>query len=523
MSLKKKIILSFLISCGILAILATYAYFTFIEMRKEIRFLELSDSLRSKTLQIRRHEKNFLLYGDPKESENVYIYLTDIGNILEKAVPQYKNEYLQHLKESTEGYRIKFHHIENIAHDFETEFGRLKPTHSQYTVFFPLIESTFLERPLVNADLLQDVFSLHEEAPAIKNLVELNTEIRSLRSQGENILVISKDLDKSARGKVERLIRILQTSSVFLFLLFFVIGLGALFFISHNVVNRLKILKSAIEKTGKGDFSSLAVPVRHDEVGVLITAFNKMENDLVNREEELRRKNEELHRSKKLASIGTLASGVAHELNNPLNNIYISAQILQKEAGETCSPLVQETLQDIVGQTIRVKRIVGDLLEYARGKEPTLKPVELNELIGGVYKLLKNTLDMENINFVVNSNSEKILVNADKEQIERVFINLFTNAVEAMTGRGDIIVTLAAGDDVVKIWVSDTGKGMDREDLEKVFEPFFTTKDKGTGLGLAIVFNIVKKHKGKIFMESEKNKGTTFYMVFPLIGEDYGA
>jgi signal transduction histidine kinase len=523
MSLKKKIILSFLISCGILAVLAGSAYITFIEIRKEIRFLELSDILRSKTLQIRRHEKNFLLYGDSKESESVYVYLTDIGDILEKATVVYKNEYLQRLKESIEDYRIKFHHIENTARDFETEFRRLKPTHSQYSVFFPLIESTFLERPLVNADLLKDVFSLDAEAPAIGNLLELSTEIRSLRSQGEEILVISKDLDKSARGRVERSIRILQTSSMVLFPLFFVIGLGALFVISHNVVNRLKILRTAIEKTGKGDFSSLAVPVRRDEVGMLITAFNKMENDLVTREEELSRKNEELHRSRKLASIGTLASGVAHELNNPLNNIYISAQILQKEAGETCSPLVQETLQDIVGQTIRVKRIVGDLLEYARGKEPSLKPVELNDLIRDAYKLLKNTLDMENINFVVNSNNEKILVSADKEQMERVFINLFTNAVDAMTGKGDIIVTLAAEADSVRIWVSDTGKGMDREDLDKVFEPFFTTKDKGTGLGLAIVFNIVKKHKGEIFMESEKNKGTTFYLVFPRIGEINGS
>ena len=110
---------------------------------------------------------------------------------------------------------------------------------------------------------------------------------------------------------------------------------------------------------------------------------------------------------------------------------------------------------------------------------------------------------------------------ADQEQLERVFINLFTNAVEAMDGKGDIIVTLSKEQEKIKVWVSDTGKGMTPEEMEKVFEPFFTTKDKGTGLGLAIVFNIIQKHKGEILVDSEKDKGTTFYMVFP--GGDDGA
>jgi signal transduction histidine kinase len=274
-------------------------------------------------------------------------------------------------------------------------------------------------------------------------------------------------------------------------------------------------LTTAIEKTGKGDFSSLAIPEKHDEVGVLITAFNKMESDLIMRDNELNKKNKELLQSRKLASIGTLASGVAHELNNPLNNIYISAQILEREAKEACSTIIRETVGDIVSQTVRVKRIVGDLLEFARGREPHCKRVELTELIKGVYKMLKVSMNMDEINFVMNSNGDRIIINADQEQLDRVFINLFTNAVEAMQGKGDIIVTLSEEDGAVKIWVSDTGKGMSSEEMEKVFEPFFTTKDKGTGLGMAIVFNIIKKHHGEIFVDSLEGKGTTFYIVLP--------
>jgi signal transduction histidine kinase len=259
----------------------------------------------------------------------------------------------------------------------------------------------------------------------------------------------------------------------------------------------------------------------NDEVGMLIQKFNYMEEELAERDEELDTKNKELLQIKKLAAIGTLASGVAHELNNPLNNIYLSAQVLQKEATGSCSPFVKETLADIIGQSIRVKGIVGDLLEYARGKEPSLRTVELNELIRNVFKLLKNTMNMERVNLALNSKTETLFMQADEEQLERVFINLFTNAVEAMEGKGDIIVTLEKERDLIKIWVSDTGKGMAAEETEKVFEPFFTTKNKGTGLGLAIVFNIIKKHKGEISVNSQKDKGTTFYMVFP--GGDDGA
>ncbi len=515
MYLKKKIILGFLISSVIIAILALSAFVNFIEIRKEIRFLELSDTIRSKSLQLRRHEKNFLLYKDLTELDGVYRYLAELKAILKQSNSVDSTGELKTLKTLIEEYGQRFNRIEFTDGEFLNEFNRLRKTHSQYSAFFPLIESTFLERPLINATLLQTIFDLPAGEPLIRDLRELDAEITALRKSGEEILVVSKDLDRSAREKVDDAVSTLQIAAMILFPLFFLMGLSILFIITHSVVNRLKILTAAIEKTGKGDFSSLAVPEKHDEVGVLITAFNKMENDLIMRDNELNKKNKELLQSRKLASIGTLASGVAHELNNPLNNIYISAQILEREAKEACSPIIRETVGDIVSQTVRVKRIVGDLLEFARGREPHFRTVGLNELIKGVYKMLKVSMNMDEINFVLNSNNDKIIINADQEQMERVLINLFTNAVEAMQGKGDIIVTLCEEGGSVRIWVSDTGRGMTSEEMEKVFEPFFTTKDKGTGLGLAIVFNIIKKHEGEIFVDSLKGKGTTFYIVLP--------
>jgi signal transduction histidine kinase len=250
-------------------------------------------------------------------------------------------------------------------------------------------------------------------------------------------------------------------------------------------------------------------------VGVLIDKFNQMEDQLALREEELERKNRELMQTKKLAAIGTLASGVAHELNNPLNNIYLSAQVLAKEAGEGCSREVKEAVGDIVGQTERVKRIVSDLLEFARGRELQFREVELKGLITDAYRHLGSSRNLEKVRFSLGADSSQTVVLADQGQLEQVFANLFANAVDAMGGAGDLRVTMRSSAQSVTITVSDSGRGIPRESIEKIFEPFFTTKDKGTGLGLAIVYNIIKKHNGDITVGSEEGKGATFTVTLP--------
>jgi signal transduction histidine kinase len=238
-----------------------------------------------------------------------------------------------------------------------------------------------------------------------------------------------------------------------------------------------------------------------------------MEDQLAERAAEIARKNKELIQTKKLAAIGTLAAGVAHELNNPLNNIYLSAQVLAKDPGEGCKPGVKDAVSDILGQTIRVKRIVGDLLEFARGREPRFQPVHLAGLIGQVYKKL--TVDSSRVRFNLEIEQPDFMLTADPEQMEQVFINLFTNAIEAMPAGGELSVSIRTSGEAATITVSDSGKGVSRESLDKVFEPFFTTKDKGTGLGLAIVFNIIKKHYGEINVTSNEGKGTVFTITLP--------
>ena len=158
---------------------------------------------------------------------------------------------------------------------------------------------------------------------------------------------------------------------------------------------------------------------------------------------------------------------------------------------------------------------MGDLLEFARGREPHLMAIELRSFISGAYKHLGNTISMAKVRFSQELHPDEIVMYADPEQLEQVFINLFANAVDAMSGEGDLTVKADEEDKLVRIRVSDSGKGMPRETLEKIFEPFYTTKDKGTGLGLAIVYNIIEKHHGRIRVESEEGKGTTFIIDLP--------
>jgi two-component system NtrC family sensor kinase len=521
MSLKKKIALSFFISAFIIAILAAFEYVNFTELKKEVRYLEVTDTINRKSLQLRRHEKNFFLYSPQRgneESASVHAYLGELKTLLMQNPDIDKADKLA-LRSSIAEYERRFNAIEASSRVLAGIFEKTRSSHGKNEKFLVLVEATFLERPVQSAEFLEKVFSLPSGHALVTGLRALDADITALRKTGEDIMVISKDLDKVARENAETVIRISQMAILVFFPMFFIVGIGMLFFISTNVVRRLMLLISVVEKTGKGSYPHLPVSLQernaHDEVGVLIEKFNHMEDQLASREEEIEQKNRELMQTKKLAAIGTLASGVAHEINNPLNNIYLSAQVLAREVGEGCSRDVKEAVGDIVGQTERVKRIVGDLLEFARGREPQFREVELKGLITDSYRRLGSSRNLEKIRFSLDADSSQTVVHADQGQMEQVFANLLANAVDAMGGVGDLRVAIRSSAQSVAITVSDSGGGIPRESIEKIFEPFFTTKDKGTGLGLAIVYNIIKKHSGDITVGSEEGRGTTFTVTLP--------
>lgn len=516
MSLQKKIILSFLVSTFIIALLAAFLYLNFIEIKKETAFLELTDTIKSKSLQLRRHEKNYFLYAPAKatdESKAIHEYLDEIDRILD-GVQTNRTGWTNSFKNLVREYREQFSRIELLVKNISGESAHLKNKFSSYQAVSGLIESNFLDKPLEDVHYLQKNFSLKSDDKLIIWLKGLDTEINSLRKTGESILTVSKELDEKARENVDSFIYMSRIAILILFPLFIIVGFGAILFITSSIVKRLRLLTGVVERTGSGSFSLMPVSASraHDEVETLIQKFNTMEEQLAQREKEL-------IQSKKLAAIGTLASGVAHELNNPLNNIYTTAQRLMRKSGDECPVFVKNGLDDIFGQTMRVKNIVGDLLEFARGRELNLRPVELRSLINGVYKHIGLSMQVDKIKFHLEFHPEEIVIYADQEQMERVFVNLFNNALDAISGDGDIFVSAVEEDKNVRIRLSDTGHGISRDAVEKIFEPFYTTKDKGTGLGLAIVFNIIQKHSGEITVDSEEGRGTRFIITLPKSGK----
>jgi signal transduction histidine kinase len=513
-SLKQKILLSFLAGAAIMAALSAFLYANFVEVRAETAFLELTDTVRSKSLQLRRHEKNYLLYapattGD--EAAAIRVYLGELDAILAR-VPEPGRGLAASLGPLVAEYRRQFARVEALVTAIAGESAAFRARSTAYARVSGLVEANFLDRPLADVLYLRADHDLAADSQLILWLQELDTLITGLRKTGESILTASKELDASARDKVDAAIRRSQTALFVIYPAFLVAGIGAAAVLAGSLVRRLRLLAGLVDQTGAGHFP--AVPALEeagnggDEVDLLTRKFYVMEQQLEKHEREL-------VQAKKLAAIGTLAAGVAHELNNPLNNISTTAQRLLKKAGDDAPPVVRKGLEDIHGQTLRLKNIVGDLLEFARAREPHLAAVELGEVVRSAWRSAAASRDTGAVRLVTALVPPEIVLEADREQLERVFINLFVNAVDAMPGGGTLTVRAREEDGGFTVAVADTGVGIAPEAIEKVFEPFFTSKDRGTGLGLAIVFGIVQRHGGSIRVESAAGAGTAFTLTLP--------
>jgi len=225
-------------------------------------------------------------------------------------------------------------------------------------------------------------------------------------------------------------------------------------------------------------------------------------------------------RHEKLASLGTLAAGVAHEIRNPLTAINVRLHSLKKNLVENSSE--QEDALVIGSEIQRLERIVQEFLQFARPGEPKLHTVSIDSLLAKVKSLFGPQLEKNSIQLTVESVPD-IWVRVDPHQIQQVLINLIQNAAESMERDGTITLRVRTGTarltgrtrPVVILEVSDTGKGIPPEVRKRMFDPFFTTKEEGTGLGLAIASRIVEAHGGVLECQSEVNRGTTFTIVLP--------
>ncbi|MCL4426404.1 MAG: ATP-binding protein [Firmicutes bacterium] len=240
--------------------------------------------------------------------------------------------------------------------------------------------------------------------------------------------------------------------------------------------------------------------------------LEKMHQELQTRVAEKGRLEEQVRQADRLAALGRMAAGLAHEIRNPAGIIKTTAQLLQKEFP---NPELEEYIRVIVAEADRLNRILSDFLDFARPKKPERTLLDINELLEESVAIMERYLSERKVEVVKEYSPGPLLVLADGNQLKQVFFNLMMNAAEAMPGGGRIFVRTSSDGDRVRLDLRDTGQGIVPADRERIFEPFFTTKEGGTGLGLAVAHRIIDLHAGIITVQSEPGLGSTFTIRLP--------
>jgi len=311
-----------------------------------------------------------------------------------------------------------------------------------------------------------------------------------------------------------------QTIMIFLGISFLgiIIALTVSYFLLRDVNKSISQLVKASQQLAQGNYEHRINIKAHTELAELSNAFNSMIDAIEQRDEQLKKRTqEELMKAERLAMIGRLASGVAHEINNPLGGILLYSGLVIEDPN--IQGISRDNMEKVINEATRCKKIVKGLLDFARQNKPETKPVNVNELLETTLALVIKQSIFHNIKIEKILRPDLPFSPMDGSQIQQVFINIIMNATEAMQGTGTLTITtrLSADNKFLEIELADTGCGMTPEVMAKIFEPFFTTKEvgKGTGLGLAISYGIIEKHQGKLDVKSEAGKGAVFTISLP--------
>jgi two-component system, NtrC family, sensor kinase len=300
------------------------------------------------------------------------------------------------------------------------------------------------------------------------------------------------------------------------------VGLGYL--LANRIISPVHRLIKASQQVSEGNLTPEIGPISKDEIGVLQNTFKDMVISLEQRDKRRRAESENrLLQSEKQASVGRLAAGVAHEINNPLTGVLTFTRILQRS--QNLGDKDREHLQKIAESTVRVRDIVKGLLDFSRQTELDREPSDANRLIRSVISAMENQALIKGVTLEFNPGEDLPMITVDRNQFQSVLINLIINALDATEQGGAVKIStgisVSASNTEKKgaeISITDTGCGIPAENLDKLFEPFFTTKEvgKGTGLGLAVTYGIVQRHGGTIRVQSEVGRGSTFTIWIPV-------
>lgn len=333
-----------------------------------------------------------------------------------------------------------------------------------------------------------------------------------------------------------------NTAKMILFALLIIFGISFTlsFLVKKFIAQPMSRLLEGTKKVASGDLQNRIDVSKKDEIGEVAQSFNLMienlskandeivqwaktlEHRVEERTEELKKAQNQLIHSEKMASLGMMAAGIAHEINNPLTTILLNSNLLLEDLNGSKS--YQEELQIISDEATRCGKIVKGLLDFARESKPEKRLADINLVLNQTLSIIESQASFHNI--IINKSFDGHLpqIMADPNQIKQVFMNIILNAAEAMSEGGELTIktSLSSNNGYIIIQFIDTGCGISQENLNKLFDPFFSTKEaRGTGLGLAVSYGIVKKHNGSIDVESELGLGSSFTVKLPINQKEY--
>ncbi|TAL24176.1 MAG: HAMP domain-containing histidine kinase [Nitrospirae bacterium] len=465
-SIQNKVRAGYYICLALIIVVSLLNYLNLTRIDRKINFGFIISELFDTTLEMRRFEKNYFLYRD-------------------------KEDYAENLR-----------FTEKAEYIIGQNKGDIKKLSIKADVY--ALETDIREYKL----LMQRYFKLDKTLHPV-DAYDLEGRIRL---RGKKLVTATEAVSVAERKYIQSLIkssgRVLVVSVIFLIIAGLIIGQ----YLSRMVVRPLKQLEGCMRLIADGKFDTLACDSSETEIVSLSKAFSKMIKELELRQMKV------IIQSEKLISLGTMVSGITHQLNNPLSNISTSCQILNEEIDEADIKYKRELLEQIEGQVERAKSMVHSLLEFARKKEFKAKPLPLKDLMDDTVRLLQGDIPT-NVGIETDI-PEDVWIIADKQRIQQAFLNIIKNGIDAIPEEGEVSISAEENSETktVEIKIKDTGAGIEQENIAKIFEPFFTTKDeeKGSGLGLFVAREIIEEHGGFIEVESAAGQGTTFSIKLPL-------
>ena len=439
------------------------------QIQNKLRFVLSTERFLFEVEEARRWEKNFFLYGTN---------LTDAAESASKAkilLSQNLKSYQKISQQQAEEIVKNLDNYQKLLNDLSL-FNRKSPS----------------------------------DGPAKKHEIEVE-----LRKKGSVMVEIAASLARKEEDSMNDLLNLIQRIPVYALVVHLLLLAYIIYFLSQRFMKRLNSLINSTQRIARGGFSPI-IPIRktRDEFTTVSVAINKMLEELDSRQTAM-------IESHKLKAIGTLTAGVAHELNNPINNIMLTAYSLLEEYEELSKKDMLEMINDLIKEADRSRSIVRNLLDFARESEAVSELLDLGVLVQETLKLASNQIKVSDVKVDITVQPNLPQVRGDRQKLKQVFLNIILNAADAVQKHGEIKIDVEQTDPrgFLAVHIRDNGCGIADHILPYIFDPFFTAKKpgKGSGLGLSVSHGIVNIHGGRIHVESEEGKYTRFSVLLPTV------